>query len=104
MNEELIFSSCETKEVGSLGIQLPITIRPPGFVTRTISLATSKGLGANMAPKMDMVKSKRMIGDPLKVAGIPFLKLQACESSFRGALVARIDQVLSDVDASNVSP
>src|ERR1041385_358855 len=48
VNPELIFSTCDTN-VGSFGIQLPITMRPPGFVTRTISLATSKGLGANMA-------------------------------------------------------
>src|SRR5689334_352409 len=33
VNAELIFSTCETK-VGSPGIQLPITTRPPGFVTR----------------------------------------------------------------------
>ena len=55
-NDELTRSNCETN-VGSFGIQLPITIRPPGFVTRTISLATSKGLGANMAPNIEMVKS-----------------------------------------------
>src|SRR3972149_7597580 len=58
VNDELIFNSCDTNEVGSFGIQLPITIRPPGFVTRTISLATSKGLGANMAPNIESVKSK----------------------------------------------
>src|SRR5438034_11076269 len=58
VNDELIFRSCETKDVGSFGIQLPITIRPPGFVTRTNSLATSKGLGANMAPKTERVRSK----------------------------------------------
>ncbi len=40
VNAELIFSNCATN-VGSFGIQLPITMRPPGFVTRTISLATS---------------------------------------------------------------
>ena len=39
----IFYSICETNEVGSLGIQLPITMRPPGLVTRTISLATSKG-------------------------------------------------------------
>src|SRR5438093_12115105 len=43
VNDELIFSSWETKDVGSFGIQLPITIRPPGFVARTNSLVTSKG-------------------------------------------------------------
>ena len=57
MNDELIFSNCDTNEVGSFGIQLPITIRPPGFVTQTISLATSKGLGANMAPNTVRVRS-----------------------------------------------
>src|SRR6266852_5591625 len=56
MNDELIFSNSDTK-VGSFGIQLPITMRPPGFVTRTISLATSKGLGANMAPNTERVRS-----------------------------------------------
>ena len=57
MNDELIFSNCDTNDVGSFGIQFPITTRPPGFVTRTISLATSKGLGANMAPNTETVKS-----------------------------------------------
>ena len=47
---ELIFRICATN-VGSLGIQFPMTIRPPGRVTRTISFATSNGLGANIAPK-----------------------------------------------------
>src|SRR5262245_29249923 len=54
---ELIFRICATS-VGSLGIQLPMTIRPPGRVTRAISLATSNGRGANIAPKMLTVKSK----------------------------------------------
>ena len=34
-----------------------MTIRPPGLVTRTISLATSNGLGANIAPKMLTTRS-----------------------------------------------
>src|SRR4029079_2498993 len=57
VKDELIFNNCDTNEVGSFGIQLPMTMRPPGFVTRTISLATSKGLGANMAPNMESVRS-----------------------------------------------
>src|SRR5689334_22055425 len=48
---ELIFRICATI-VGSPGIQLPMTMRPPGFVTRTSDFATSNGLGANIAPKM----------------------------------------------------
>jgi hypothetical protein len=34
-----------------------MTIRPPRRVTRTISLAASNGLGANMAPKMLTTRS-----------------------------------------------
>src|SRR3989344_451089 len=67
VNAALIFKSCETNEVGSLGIQLPITIRPPGFVTRTISFATSIGLGANMAPNIGRVKSNEGSGTPCKL-------------------------------------
>ena len=39
VNDELIFSNCDTNEVGSFGIQLTITIRAPDLVTRTSSLA-----------------------------------------------------------------
>ena len=53
---EVIFKICATN-VGSFGIQLPIMIRPPGRVTRTVSLATSIGLGANIAPKMLTTRS-----------------------------------------------
>ena len=70
MNDELIFSSCDTN-VGSLGIQLPITMRPPGFVTRTISLATSKGLGANMAPNTERVKSNEWSPTPCRLQASP---------------------------------
>ena len=55
--DELIFRICVTS-VGSSGSSLPVRIRPPGRVTRTISLATSKGRGANIAPKMLTTRSK----------------------------------------------
>ena len=70
MNDELIFRSCETK-LGSFGIQLPITIRPPGFVTRTISLATSYGFEANMAPNTETVKSKVWSSIPSRLHASP---------------------------------
>src|SRR5262244_231336 len=54
-NEALILRSCETK-VGSPAIQLAMTMRPPRLVTRTISIATSKGRGANMAPNRETVR------------------------------------------------
>src|SRR3989344_6726081 len=68
---ELIFRSCDTNEVGSLGIQLPITIRPPGLVTLIISRATSKGLGANIAPKIERVRSNEWSGTPFKSHASP---------------------------------
>src|SRR5437588_9146954 len=71
MNDELIFSSCDTNEVGSFGIQLPITMRPPDFVTRTISLATSKGLGANMAPNTETVRSNEWSLTPCRFDASP---------------------------------
>ena len=70
VNAELIFSNCDTN-VGSFGIQLPITMRPPGFVTRTISLATSKGLGANMAPNTERVRSNEWSATPSKLHASP---------------------------------
>src|SRR5713101_2040706 len=71
INDEPIFSSCDTNEVVSFGIQLPITMRPPGFVTRAISLATSKGLGANMAPNTERVKSNEWSSTPCKLHASP---------------------------------
>ena len=70
MNAELIFSNCDTN-VGSFGIQLPITMRPPGFVTRTISLATSKGLGANIAPNTERVRSNESSSTPSRLQASP---------------------------------
>src|SRR5277367_4211577 len=70
VNAELVFSNCDTN-VGSLGIQLPMTIRPPGRVTRTISLATSKGLGANIAPKMLTTRSKLSSLSPSRLDASP---------------------------------
>ena len=55
----------------SIGIQLPITMAPPGFVTRTISLATSNGLAANMAPNTERVKSKALLSMPCRSQASP---------------------------------
>src|SRR3989344_6639355 len=71
VNAELIFNNWDTNELGSFGIQLPITMRPPGFVTRTISMATSKGLGANMAPNTERGKSNEWSLTPRKLHASP---------------------------------
>src|SRR3989344_4594042 len=86
VNAELIFSNCDTNEVESFGIQLHITIRPPGFVTRTISLATSKGLGANMAPNTERVKSNEWSLTPCKLHASPSWNV----SRLRPASAARL--------------
>src|SRR5881296_2766992 len=103
VNDELIFRSCETKDVGSFGIQLPITIRPPGFVTLTNSLPTSKGLGANMAPKTES-QIKGVVADPFQVARISFLEFQSVEIRFRSPLISRVDEVLRNVDSHDFGP
>src|SRR5437867_6846019 len=69
----LVLRICATS-VGSFGIQLPITMRPPGRVTRTISFATSKGLGANMAPKMLTTRSNMSSASPLRLHASPSWK------------------------------
>ena len=44
---------------------------PPGFVTRTISLATSYGFEANMAPNTETVKSKVWSSIPSRLHASP---------------------------------
>jgi hypothetical protein len=68
----LIFKICATN-VGSFGIQFPITIRPPGRVTRTISLATSNGPWREHRSKDAHDEIKRMILQLLQIGGITFL-------------------------------
>src|SRR5438046_7230690 len=46
-------------------------MRPPGRVTRTISLATSKGVGANMAPKMLTTRSNVSSASSLRLQASP---------------------------------
>src|SRR5437764_301236 len=72
---ELTFRIWATS-VGSPGIQFPITIRPPGRVTRTTSFATSNGFGANIAPKMLTTRSKLSSATSLRSDASPSWNLQ----------------------------
>ena len=56
-------------------------MRPPGFVTRTISFATSLGRGANIAPKMLTTMSKLALVSPLKLDASPSSKVQFASAS-----------------------
>ncbi len=76
-------------------------MRPPGRVTRTISFATSNGLGANIAPKMLTTRSNEPSSSPARSVASPSWKRQLPSPSARAA-VARLDQVARDVDAEHV--
>ena len=68
---EILSSQIDTKVV-SPAIQLPVTMRPPGFLTtRTNSLATSS---ANMAPKTVTIRSKLLFGTPARLQASPSWK------------------------------
>ena len=79
-----------------------MTMRPPGLVTRTISLATSNGLGANMAPKMLTTRSKLSSASGRRSQASPSWKRKFVSPSRVRALVAGVDQVAGDVDAEHV--
>src|SRR5438270_11153943 len=62
-------------------------LRPPGRVTRTISLATSNGLGANIAPKMLTTRSKESSLTSFRLEASPswnrqLVRLSACARRF----------------------
>jgi hypothetical protein len=77
-----------------MGIQFPIT--PAPLVTRTISCATSSGLGANIAPKMLM--------DEVEARVIEFVPYEPSNevSTFLNLRVADIDACYRDWKAKGV--
>ena len=97
----LIFRICATS-VGSSGIQLPMTIRPPGRVTRTISLATSNGFGANIAPKMLTTRSNESSRSRAgRTRRLPGTGSSSSPSAAARRLPAST-RLLGDVDAQHV--
>src|SRR3989338_3276144 len=95
INDELIFNSCDTNEVVSFGIQLHITIRPPGLVTRTISFATSKGLGANIAPNTERVRSNEWSLIPSNLHASPSWNFSRLRPDFTALLFPLSPKVLA---------
>jgi hypothetical protein len=94
VNAELILSNCDTK-VGLLGIELPITIWPPGLVTLTISLATSKGLGANIAPNTERVKSNESSSTPSRLHASPSWNFKRLRPAFAARLLPAFTRFLA---------
>jgi hypothetical protein len=73
-----------------------------GRVTRTISLATSSGRGANMAPKM-LDEVERTIFQLVRGC-IALLKVAVRKALGSCTLVPRLDQVARDVDSTTSAP
>ncbi len=80
-----------------------MTIRPPGRVTRTISLATSTGFGANIAPKIADDEIERLVLECGRGRlASPSSKRHVREAFLGGASVAGGHEVAGDVDAEHV--
>ena len=102
VNAELIFSSCDTKEVGSFGdpVAHHDAAARPGDADHL--LGDVEGLGSKHGAEYREGQIKRMVADPLQVARIALLKRQSLEPRRRGPLVPGVDEVLGDVDADDV--
>jgi hypothetical protein len=84
------------------GVQLAKATRPPGFVTRTNSAATTSGRGANMTPNMLTTRSN-CSGRIRQRLGVAFLEIDL--QTFRicpGA--GLLDEIAGDVDAADHAP
>ena len=104
VNAELIFSNCETKDVGSLGIQLPITMRPPRLGDPHHLLGDIEGLGRKHGAKHGERQVKRVVGDAFQIGRVAFLKLQVVQTRFGRPLVPGFDEVPGNVDSQDVGP
>ena len=77
-------------------------MRPPGRVTRTISLATSNGLGANIAPKTLTDEIEGLVVERGEIGRVAFLEPAVGQAQGRSPSVAGSHEVAGDVDAEHV--
>jgi len=98
VNAELIFSTCDTK-VGSPGIQLPMTMRPPGFVNAHHLLGDVQRLGRKHRAKDRNHQIERTVGDTFQDCMRLLPETSLAETRLRGALVPGFHQVPGDVDS-----
>ena len=75
---------------------------PAGPRHRTISLATSKGLGANICAKDGYDEIEAAIYEIVQIGGIAFLKLAVGQALGNGALPAGRDEIACYVDAQHL--
>ena len=104
VNDALIFSSCDTNEVRSFGIQLPHHNAATWLRDTHHLLRHVEGLGSKHCAEYGHGQIKRMVADPLQVSRIALLKFQLIETRLRGSLVPCVNQVLGDVDSNNFCP
>src|SRR5262245_30974999 len=81
-----------------------MTILPPGLVTRTISLATSKGLGANIAPKMLTTRSNEPFFSSFRSVASPSWNLQFVSPSADARLFPASTRFLAISTPSTSAP
>src|SRR5262245_27015926 len=62
-----------------------------------------EGFGRKHGAEHGEGQIERMVGDPLQVARIAFLKLQVAEARRRGSFVPGFNQVSGDIDSDNFS-
>ena len=101
MYAALIFNTCDTKEVGSLGIQLPMTIRPPGPGDPDHLPGDLGGFRSKHGTEDREGQVEGMVGDSLQLARIALLELQPVETQRRRAFVAGFHEVPGNVDPDN---
>ena len=102
VNAELIFSTCVTN-VGSFGIQLPMTNAPAGLGDADHLLGGIERLRSKHRAKDGNKQIKRTVGDASQIAGVSFLRLQSSEARLRGAPVPGLHQIPGDVDPNHFS-
>ena len=76
-------------------------MRPPGRVTRTISFATSNGLGAHGSEDADH-EVEAPIGEFTQIGGIAFLEPAVRQALCLRASVPGFDKIARDIDAEHV--
>ena len=97
----LILRICATR-VGSPGIQLPMTIRPPGRVDPHHLPGDVEGARGEHRSEHGEDEVEAAVGEAGEVGGVAFLEAQVVEAGRGGAGIAGGDQVRGDVDSEHL--
>ena len=79
-----------------------MTIRPPGRVTRTISLPTSNGPGGEHGAKDADHEVERLVGQSGQISRVAYLEVEVREALLLCTPVPGLDKVAGNIHAENV--